>query len=78
MDTDASFSYVPCGHKCICSTCVRNVPQCPLCRRGYHPIRIYESGDVNETIPVHRQRLQRPAGPVPSAKKPHRYCPIWP
>jgi len=32
LDDDAEFAVVPCGHRCLCASCIKTVSQCPVCR----------------------------------------------
>ena len=32
LDDNAEYAVVPCGHRCLCASCIKTVPQCPVCR----------------------------------------------
>ena len=32
FDDDAEFAVIPCGHRCLCASCIKAVSDCPVCR----------------------------------------------
>ena len=32
LDDDAEYAVVPCGHRCLCASCIKAVSDCPVCR----------------------------------------------
>ena len=32
LDGDAEYAVVPCGHRCLCASCIKAVSECPVCR----------------------------------------------
>ena len=32
LDGNAEYAVVPCGHRCLCASCIKAVPECPVCR----------------------------------------------
>jgi hypothetical protein len=32
LDGDAEYAVVPCGHRCLCASCIKAVSECPMCR----------------------------------------------
>ena len=32
FDDDAEFAVIPCGHRCLCASCIKAVSECPVCR----------------------------------------------
>ena len=32
FDGNAEYAAVPCGHRCLCASCIKAVSQCPVCR----------------------------------------------
>ena len=35
MDKSAEIAFLPCGHMCVCSTCVLLATKCPMCRKKF-------------------------------------------
>eukprot|EP00929_Paragymnodinium_shiwhaense_P091518 TRINITY_DN51434_c0_g1_i1.p1 TRINITY_DN51434_c0_g1~~TRINITY_DN51434_c0_g1_i1.p1 ORF type:complete len:784 (+),score=64.15 TRINITY_DN51434_c0_g1_i1:297-2354(+) len=49
LDAGASHVIVPCGHQCVCGSCVRGLTSCPVCRGPIHQsIRVFASGVVDK------------------------------
>ena len=34
LDADAEYAVVPCGHRCLCASCIKAVSECPVCRQA--------------------------------------------
>ena len=32
LDDSAEYAVVPCGHRCLCNSCIKAVSECPVCR----------------------------------------------
>lgn len=32
LDGNAEYAVVPCGHRCLCASCIKAVSECPVCR----------------------------------------------
>ena len=32
LDGNAEYAAVPCGHRCLCASCIKAVSECPVCR----------------------------------------------
>ena len=32
LDDNAEYAVVPCGHRCLCASCIKAVSECPVCR----------------------------------------------
>ena len=32
LDGDAEYAVIPCGHRCLCASCIKAVSECPMCR----------------------------------------------
>ena len=32
LDDNAEYAVVPCGHRCLCASCIKSVSDCPVCR----------------------------------------------
>jgi len=32
LDGDAEYAVIPCGHRCLCASCIKAVSECPVCR----------------------------------------------
>jgi hypothetical protein len=42
IDNEATHAGVPCGHRCACATCAKELELCPLCRKETpHWLRIF-------------------------------------
>jgi len=42
MAEERAFALIPCGHLCVCATCVRHLKRCPICRTEHTgTLRIY-------------------------------------
>jgi hypothetical protein len=45
MGAARSYCFVPCGHLCLCATCVQHplcAGRCPMCKRDGTPQRVFE------------------------------------
>ena len=31
LDGDAEYAVIPCGHRCLCASCIKAVSECPVC-----------------------------------------------
>ena len=32
LDGNAEYAVVPCGHRCLCASCIKALSECPVCR----------------------------------------------
>ena len=32
LDGNAEYAVIPCGHRCLCASCIKAVSECPMCR----------------------------------------------
>jgi len=67
----ALYSYIPCGHRCICEHCFPRVPKCPICRTSEAVIRIYDVGEEHDVTATPTTPPLAPAlRPIPSPPSP--------